>query len=121
MTWLAENWHIPWALFCAGALAVAVTRYRRTAPVQMLKRLWFWATGFAIGLAALGMVLMLIGSFTVEWTCQCNVPGHWECKGASCDSNASAHFNAYKHNVSCSRTDWPMRILGSVGRLLLPE
>ena len=110
MTWLAQNWHVAWGLFCLGAIAVAVTRYRQTAPVRILIKVWLWFTGLAIGLALLGMILMFIGSFTVEWTCKCNVPGHFECKGATCDAEARAHFDATRHSISCARSDWPMRI-----------
>ena len=110
MTWFAQNWHIPWALFCLVAMVVAYVRYRHTAAVRLLIRLWVWLTGIAIALAALGMILMLIGTFTVEWTCQCNVPGHFECKSATCDAEARAHFDATKHSISCTRSDWPMRI-----------
>jgi len=121
VNWLAQNWYIVWALFCLGAIAVALTRYRQTAPVRLMVRLWRWLTVLAVGLALFGMLLMLIGSFTVEWTCQCSGPDHWECKGASCDVEGNAHFDKYKHNMSCTRTDWPMLILGGVGRMLLPK
>lgn len=121
MSGLAQNWYIAWSLFCVGAIVVAVTRYRHTAPVRLLRRTWMWLTGLAVGLALLGMVLMFIGSFTVEWTCECNGPEHWRCKGATCNSEADAHFDAYKHNVSCTRTDWPVRVLGSVANLLVPR
>jgi hypothetical protein len=83
--------------------------------------LWFWLTGLVVGLALLGMLLMLIGSFTVEWTCQCSGPDHFKCKGANCDAEAHAHFEKYRHTINCTRTDWPMLILGGVGRLMLPK
>jgi hypothetical protein len=121
LEWLAQNWHIPWALLCLGAIVVAVTRYRHTAPVRLLIKLWFWLTGFAVGFALLAMMLMAIGVFTVEWTCECGGPDNWKCKGPQCDAEANAHFAKYKHPYSCTRTDWPMLVLGGVGRLLLPE
>lgn len=119
MAWVAQNWYIAWALFCIAAIVIAVTRYRETAAVRLLARIWKWLTALAITVAVLGMVLMLIGSFTVEWTCHCNVPGHWKCRGASCNAEATAHFDTYRHDVSCTRTDWPMRVLAGVGNLLV--
>jgi hypothetical protein len=121
MEWLTKNWHVVWALFCLAILALVWFRYRDTAVVQRLMRLWGWASLAAFGLAAVGIGLMLIGTFTVEWTCHCKGSDAWKCVGATCNADASAHFDATKHTVSCSRTDWPMRVLGGVGRLLLPK
>jgi hypothetical protein len=121
LEWLAQNWHIPWALICLGAIVVAFTRYRQTAPVRFLAKLWLWLTGFAVGVAVLGMLLMAIGVFTVEWTCECGGPDHWKCKGPQCDAEAQAHFAKFKHPYSCARTDWPMRVLAGVGRVFIPE
>jgi len=121
LEWLSENWYIAWALFCLAIIVALYVRYRRTAPVRFLLRLRLWLAGLAICLALVGMLLMFIGSFTVEWTCTCAGPEHWECKGANCDAEANAHFEKTKHSISCTRTDWPMRILGAVGRLIIPE
>lgn len=113
MDWLAQSWLAAWMLFCLGAMAVVWFRYRETRAVRLLIRLSRWLAGLAIGIAAIGMLLMLIGSFTVEWTCHCDVPGHWECKGAECNAQAMTHFDTHRHKVSCARTDWPMRVLRS--------
>jgi hypothetical protein len=119
--WLTRNWHVVWALLSLAIIAFIWFRYRDTPAVRRVMRLWGWTSWIAFGLAAVGIVLMLIGSLTVQWTCRCEGPDHWQCVGATCNTEATAHFDASKHSVSCSRTDWPMRILRAVTDVLLPR
>ena len=69
--------------------------------------LWRYLVLFAVGLALLGMLLMLIGTFTKEWTCR-EIGGDWQCIGARCDAEATKRFDTSGRTVRCERTDWPM-------------
>jgi hypothetical protein len=123
MNWVLENWYL-WNGFVGGGLILGLYLYlRRRNPgvIAIARKMLFGFAAFMMVVATAAMLLMAIGTFTVEWTCQCDVPNDWSCKGATCDSEADLHFNATKHTVTCTRTDWPMRALDAVGRLLLPE
>lgn len=119
--WLAQNWHIPWAIFCAAILAIGWWRYRGTRVGHAVVGAWSKLTWLVIGVVAFAAVLMLIGAFTKEWKCKCAGPDNWECTGPSCNKEASAHFSALRHNISCERSDWPMRPIVAIGELLFSK
>jgi hypothetical protein len=79
--------------------------------IDVIKKIWFYIVIACVSFALFGMALMLIGSFTVEWSCNCNVPNHWQCTGSNCMAEAESHFDKFHHNTSCHRTDWPMVLL----------
>jgi hypothetical protein len=115
-----------WALFSQAGRAHLAARSRETSKglattVGPIFNAWRFVSWSAAFLALAAMSLMLIGSFTVEWTCQCEGPDQWRCKGPNCESDMNAHFNATRHTVSCSRSDWPMRILGRLGDFVLAK
>ena len=81
----------------------------------------FRGAGFlAAGVALLAMLLMFIGTFTVEWTCR-EAGSDWKCVGSNCDAEANKRFDTFRRTVSCQRTDWPMAMLDKVGSRLLPD
>jgi len=87
--------------------------------VDVIKKIRFYIAITSVSLALFGMGLMLIGTFTAEWSCKCNVPNHWQCTGNNCMTEAESHFDKYRHNTSCQRTDWPMVLLEKIFDALL--
>jgi hypothetical protein len=88
--------------------------------MRALGTLWRALSLVAAGIAVLGMLLMLVGTVTVEWTCQ-ESGGTWKCVGAECSAEATKRFDKYRRRVSCERTDWPMVILARAADLVLPK
>ncbi|PPC93174.1 MAG: hypothetical protein CTY33_09220 [Methylotenera sp.] len=79
--------------------------------VAIIKKIWLYTVIASVSFALFGMALMLIGTFTIEWSCKCNVPNHWQCAGDNCMAESERHFDQFHHNTNCHRTDWPMVIL----------
>jgi hypothetical protein len=59
------------------------------------------------GVALLGMALLFVGTFTVEWTCR-EDGGQWQCVGPHCNVDADKRFETFRRKMTCERTDWPM-------------
>ena len=72
-------------------------------------------------LALMLMLLMAMGNVTKEWTCHCDGEDHWQCTNADCDAKASAHLDATRHGVACTRSDWPTRLVVRVVGWIIPE
>jgi len=77
-------------------------------------------SGFFTLMAVLGIVLMLIGNFTVEWTCH-ERGSDWSCIGPYCNTETQNRPNEYSNGYACERTDWPMRILEKMFSFLTPN
>src|SRR6266567_2727945 len=88
-------------------------------PVDSIATLWRFLVMLAVGLALFAMALMLIGTFTKEWTCR-EIGGSWECIGSRCDAEATKRFDTFRRTVACERTDWPMVVLDRAFTFILP-
>lgn len=109
-----------WALFTDAGRAYLVSQQPST-PARNLRQYIRLAPFAAAGLACIGIALMLISNWFPEYTCRCEVPGHWECKSASCTKEMNAHLREYGHAIRCRRTDWAATVLTSVLSPFLPQ
>ena len=85
-----------------------------------ITKIWFLPGLLMAAFAMVLILLMVVGNSTEEWTCHCKGPDHWQCKSASCQADATAHFDATRHTVSCKRTEWPVQIIDRVFQIIFP-
>ena len=87
-------------------------------PVNAIKTLWKVMVACAIAVPLLGIALMLIGTFTEEWTCE-EQGSDWKCVGGrECQEASNKRFDGHRRTMRCKRTDWPMIPIEKVGELL---
>jgi hypothetical protein len=62
----------------------------------------------AVGVVLVPIALMVIGTFTEEWTCR-EAGSDWKCVGGrECNAEATKRIDSFRRTVRCERTDWPM-------------
>ena len=88
--------------------------------MHSLRSLFRAAAVVAVCTALVAMVLMLVGTFTEEWTCR-EAGSDWACVGPNCNAEADKRFNAHGRTMSCERSDWPMVLLTKLGATILPR
>jgi len=82
--------------------------------------IWRILTFAAVGVVLVPMALMLIGTFTEEWTCR-EEGSDWKCVGGrECNAEATKRFDSFRRTVSCKRADWPMVPIDHILELLFP-
>ena len=73
---------------------------------------------FILGIcvAFVGLLLVAIPGLSIpEWTCE-EEGGAWKCVGPRCNIDALNHFAIARRSYSCTRTDWPMSLITSLGK-----
>jgi hypothetical protein len=78
MTWLAQNWHLVWALFCLAVLSALIVHWRRNPEGRAARAFFYFVpiadptgraspqlTRRALVLFALGLLILLLAAIFV--------------------------------------------------------